>query len=121
MEGFLKTVANFIARNGIGNVLRLVAGFLVVRLVSPEEYGTFTSAGIFMGYLFIAQFGIVDGLSREFPFLTGRGRDELAQQFSHTAFTLISILSGLAFGIFLAYGVHQLHTERLNNDSSHIN
>lgn len=114
MDGFLETVAKFVARNGIGNGLRLVAGFLVVRLMSPEEYGTFTSAGIYMGYLFVAQFGVIDGLSREFPFLLGKGKKELAHELSHSAFALTTVLGVLAFAIFLCYGIGQIHAGHLN-------
>lgn len=89
----------------VSNFLRILSGFLVVRLIEPEVYGQFTGVGVFLGYLVLGQGGIINGLSRELPFELGRKNDEYAKEMASSVFVLSIIISILAAIIFLVFGI----------------
>jgi len=66
----------------ISNAIRIVGGLIVVGIIAPKLYGTFTGIGIIMGYLPILQFGVMNGLNRELPYYLGKGEIVKAKEYA---------------------------------------
>lgn len=98
---FAKVLLRFASSQVISNVLRLASGFIVVSLINPEEYGIFTAAGIYLGYLGLGHFGIINGLGREYPYLLGANNKERALELRSTAFLATAVISVLSFLFYL--------------------
>ncbi len=93
----------------VSNLLRMLSGLLVVRLVEPEMYGTFSGVGVYMGYILLGHGGIINGLSRELPYTLGQGKDDEAQQMASSVFFISTIISLLSAIIFLLIGFWNLY------------
>ena len=72
---FGNVLVKFASAQVISNFLRLISGFLVVRLLEPSIYGLYTGVGVYLGYILLGQGGIINGLGRELPFELGKGND----------------------------------------------
>lgn len=72
---------------------QLVAGFLIIRWVTPEELGLWQSVRMAQVYAFILLAGINNGLGRELPFFLGKGEHLFAQHLAATAFFVVSLAS----------------------------
>lgn len=71
-------------------LVNIVAGFLVLRWVGPEQIGVWQMLLIINSYALIGNLGITMGLSRELPFLMGKGEQGEAYSLAETtkAYTL---------------------------------
>ncbi len=87
----------------------MLSGFLVVRMVEPEMYGTFSGVGVYMGYILLGHGGIINGLNRELPYKLGQGNDDEAKQMASSVFFIAIIISLLASSIFALSGIWHLH------------
>ena len=92
----------------VSNFLRILSGFLVVRLLDPALYGQFTGVGVYMGYVLLGHGGILNGLSRELPYEFGRKNDAYARELAYSSFLLSILLSILTAVVFLIIGLYQL-------------
>lgn len=97
----------------VSNFLRILSGFIVVRLLDPALYGEFTGVGVYMGYVLLGHGGILNGLSRELPFEFGRKNDSYARELASSSFLLSILLSLLTAVAFLAIGAYQLYAGHL--------
>jgi O-antigen/teichoic acid export membrane protein len=86
----LKTGAFYTVASLFTTVVNIVAGFLVLRWVGPEEMGVWQMLLIINTYALIGNLGITSGLSRELPFLMGKGKQNEAYSLAETtkAYTL---------------------------------
>ncbi|MFO0963592.1 MAG: oligosaccharide flippase family protein [Phycisphaerales bacterium] len=77
-----------------------VAAFLIFRWVEPLAMGFWSSAQLLQLPLDALKMGVLSGLSREYPYLVGRGEQERAQQVVETglAHSLAMSLVGLVIG-----------------------
>ncbi|MDZ7846855.1 MAG: hypothetical protein U5L96_08825 [Owenweeksia sp.] len=91
-----KYLMRFGSAQVLSNSLRMLAGFLVVRLIDPELYGKFSGVGVYMGYILFGHGGIINGLSRELPYALGKGDDEEARQMASSVYALSGLISILA-------------------------
>jgi O-antigen/teichoic acid export membrane protein len=64
---------------------QLVAGFLVIRWVLPEDLGVWQTVRLAQIYAFILLAGINNGLSRELPFFLGKSDKSFADRLAGTA------------------------------------
>ena len=87
----------------------MLSGFLVVRFVEPEMYGTFSGVGVYMGYILLGHGGIINGLSRELPYALGQGNDIEAKKMASSVFFLSIIISFIAAFLFLFFGLYYLY------------
>lgn len=71
-----KTALFFSAASILKTVGSMVAGIIVIRWVEPEKIGLWQSLMIAAPYVSFLQFGIMNGLNRELPFLMGAGKEE---------------------------------------------
>jgi O-antigen/teichoic acid export membrane protein len=106
---FGKVLMRYASAQIVSNFLKMLSGFLVVRLVEPEMYGTFSGVGVYMGYILLGHGGIINGLSRELPFALGQGNDEEAKKMASSVFFLSTIISVLAAFSFLFFGLYHLN------------
>lgn len=84
---------------------QLVAGFLVIRWVTPDEMGLWQTVRLAQIYSFILLIGINNGLGRELPFSLGKGEQDFADRLAATAFfcaTLANVVVLIA-GIVCAF------------------
>lgn len=106
LSTFGRVLINFAASQLIANILRFISGFLVVRLLVPEDYGIYSGIGVYLGYFALGHFGIINGLGREFPYQLGKGKDEYGKQLANSAYVVtffIGIISALSFLILSIY------------------
>jgi O-antigen/teichoic acid export membrane protein len=97
---FGKVLIDFASAQVISNVLKVLAGFLVVRILDPEVYGIYTGIGVYLGYFALGHVGVINGLGREFPYQLGKKNNEYGIQLANSAYavtTIISLLSGVVF------------------------
>jgi O-antigen/teichoic acid export membrane protein len=105
---FSKILLSYASSQVVGNILRMIAGFLTVRLVAPEVFGTFSGKGIFLGYLSLAHIGVLNGLNRELPVEQGRGNIEKVKELAGVGYW-VSMLIGIPSALFLiALGFNSL-------------
>jgi len=98
--GFGKLLIGFAGSQLVVKLITMVSGFLVVKLLLPEEYGYFTGIGIFLGYLPLAHLGILSGMRRELPYSFGKGDNDKVQDYADAGLS-ISILIGIIAGLVL--------------------
>lgn len=111
---FGRVLLRYASAQIVSNSLRMLSGFLVVRLVDPEMYGTFSGVGIYLGYILLGHGGIINGLSRELPFTLGQGNDEEAKKMASSVFFLSTIIGVLAAFSFLFFGLYHLYQGNSN-------
>lgn len=95
MRNFIKVVINYKKHFKAGffyttsslfsTFTSLLAGFLVLRWVGPEEMGIWQLLLIINNYAIIGNLGLNTGLGRELPFLLGKGEEESALSLASTA------------------------------------
>ncbi len=105
---FAKLLARFASSQLISTFLRLISGLLVVKLIDPETYGSFTGVGVYLGFILVGQGGIINGLSRELPYELGRGNSELSNEMASSVYVFSFLLSLIASSIFLFFGVFEI-------------
>ncbi len=105
---FGKTLIRFASSQVISNFLRIISGFLVVRMLDPEQFGLFTGVGIYLGYFALGHVGVINGLGREFPFHLGKGNEEYGKQLSNSTFGVTAIVAVLTSVFFLVLAVYNL-------------
>ncbi|MDP4277264.1 MAG: oligosaccharide flippase family protein [Bacteroidota bacterium] len=102
---FGKVLIRFSSAQIVTNFLGMLAGFLVVRILEPSLYGQFTGVGVYMGYILLGHFGILNGLNRELPYELGRKNDDYAKKLASSSFVLTSLLCGIAALVFLVFSL----------------
>lgn len=103
---FGKVLMKFATSQIISNFLRIISGFLVVKMLDPEIYGTFTGVGIYLGYFALGHLGIINGLGREFPFQLGKENEEYGKQLANSTFVITFIISLITALIFLSFSIY---------------
>jgi O-antigen/teichoic acid export membrane protein len=107
---FGKVLVRFASSQLLSNFLRMVAGFVVVRMVEPSTYGQFAGVGVFLGYILLGHGGILNGISRELPYELGRGNKEYAVQLANSANFITFVIGIIASTLFLGFGIYHLFT-----------
>ena len=74
---------------------QLLAGFLIVKWVTPEELGLWQSVRMAQVYSFILLAGINNGLGRELPYFLGKGDQALANRLAGTAFFCVTVANAI--------------------------
>ncbi len=100
---FGKVLIKFTSGQIIYNGLRMVSGFIVIRLIAPEIYGLFSGVAVFLGYVMLGHFGVINGLGREIPFQLGRKNIVLINDLAALGLWLsyaVGIMSSTIFTIF---------------------
>ena len=59
--------------NLVAMAMRLVGGIMLGRLIAPDTLGLFAGIALVLGYSWIAQMGVLNGVNRELPYHIGRG------------------------------------------------
>ncbi len=88
----------FTISTGLKAFVQMVTSLIVIRMVLPEELGIWKSVVLIQAYISILQFGVIEGLNRQYALYRGAGKDDIARERAHLAFTFIlfvSLLSGL--------------------------
>jgi len=101
---FGKVLVKFTSGQVIYNGLRMVSGFFVIRLIAPEIYGLFSGVAVFLGYVMLGHFGVINGLGREIPFQLGKKNQILVNDLAAMGLWLsyvVGIIASSIFAIFL--------------------
>ena len=85
------------------SIVSMIINIVVLKWVTPFDLGIWQSCSVILTYVPILGLGIIPGLSRELPFLYGKGQKELAHRYANSArtFTLIVSLLLLIITCFL--------------------
>ena len=105
---FGKVLMQYASAQIVSNLIRMLAGFLVVRAIEPEIYGQYIGVGVYLGYILLGHGGVINGLGRELPYELGRKNDTYAREMASSVFLLSLIISLLAALIFLILSIWQL-------------
>ncbi|MBN1183226.1 MAG: oligosaccharide flippase family protein [Bacteroidales bacterium] len=105
---FGRVLMRYASAQIVSNLIRIVSGFLVVRLMDPELYGQFTGIGVYLGYILLGHGGILNGLNRELPYELGRGNDEYSRELASSVYVLSVFISILAAIVYLVFGIKNL-------------
>lgn len=100
---FGKVLLRFASTQMLYNILKMVAGLLVVRLVVPEIYGAFTGVGVYLGYVMLGQIGVFNGLKRELPYELGRKHHRYANLLAGAGWSVTLVVSSLVALVFLYF------------------
>ncbi len=103
---FAKIFLGYATSQLFGNLLQLVAGLLTVHWITPDMYGQFSGAAIFLGYLSFVHCGILSGLNRELPVEHGRKDFEKINQLSAVAYWVVLCVGLPAAFVLIAFAIH---------------
>jgi O-antigen/teichoic acid export membrane protein len=83
-----------------------------MRLIEPAQYGIFSGYQNYLGYVILAQLGVLNGMNREIPRLVSLGNTNVYVDIVNSSFTisgLIGLCSGIVFIVWsvvnLSYGL----------------
>jgi len=88
-------------------VAQMLVGFVIAKFVSPGDFGLWNTINLAMVYSLFLQAGLINGLNRELPYLSGKGHEDEALQMAGTVQTftlgasLLVIVVGLVSLVFL--------------------
>ncbi len=86
--------------SGFVNVFAMAgSGFIVARLVLPEEIGTWYSVIVLLPYLTLLSLGLPQAAGRQFAFLSGAGEQKKAQELANTALSYTFLWSVVSMSI----------------------
>ncbi|WP_183876025.1 oligosaccharide flippase family protein [Pedobacter sp. AK017] len=111
---FGRVLLGFASSQLIGNLLKMIAGFIIVKLVSPDIYGRFTGHGIFLGYLSLVHFGVLNGLNRELPVEQGRGNSTKVKDLASVSLWLCNVISIPASIVLFVLSIYGFYKADLN-------
>jgi O-antigen/teichoic acid export membrane protein len=97
------TLARFAGATTFQSVVTMLAGFAVLRWVSPDDLGLWQSFLLIESYSLLVQVGVFNGLNRELPFQLGANNATDAMRLAATSQTVAAFGSGLlAIGTLIA-------------------
>lgn len=111
---FGKLLIGFASSQLIGNFLKMFAGFLIVKLISPSLYGQFNGHGIFLGYLSLVHIGVFNGLNRELPVAQGKKRFDLVKELASLGMWTCNIIAFPSAAVLLVVSLFCLITSNYN-------
>ncbi len=79
----------FTISTGLKAFVQMATSLIVIRMVLPEELGIWKSVVLIQAYISILQFGVIEGLNRQYALYRGAGKDDIARERAHLAFTFI--------------------------------
>lgn len=103
---FAKIFLGYASSQLFGNLLQLVAGLLTVRWITPDIYGQFSGAAIFLGYLSLVHLGVLNGLNRELPVEHGRKNHEKINHLAAIAYWVVLIIGVPAAIVLIGFAIH---------------
>ena len=80
-------VARLFPSFGLQQLFQALTGFLIVRLLLPEQYGVWSLFALVLAFAMQLHLGAINLMHQEVPFLVGRQEHERAQQVVDTAFS----------------------------------
>jgi O-antigen/teichoic acid export membrane protein len=99
------TLVKFISGSLFNSIAQIVSNILILKIISPQDLGTWNSLILIQTYALFLQAGVLNGLSRELPFYLGRNNLGKAQELAASSlyFFNIGILICILFGSVLGY------------------
>ncbi len=108
ISSFGKVLVKFTGGQVIYNGLRMVSGFLVIRLITPEIYGLFSGVAVFLGYVMLGHFGVINGLGREIPFQLGKKNQMMINDLAALGLWVSYMVGVIAAGIFAFFLIDKI-------------
>ncbi len=103
MKEIIKNTILFAGANILSFFINALGGFLIAKVLGPEDYGGYSAYKLFISYTISLQLGVLQGLQREIPFLRAKGEKEKLLSLLNSAFSLIFITSLLAIIILFFF------------------
>ncbi|MBN1459722.1 MAG: hypothetical protein JXA57_09290, partial [Armatimonadetes bacterium] len=96
---------SLIGGNLLSAVFQMVGVVLVARLVAPATLGLFSGIALVLGYAALLQLGASHGLSRELPYLIGKGDRVQANELAAAAQAWALVVGGVVSVGLVGVGV----------------
>lgn len=105
------STARLVAIVGFGNlfatILRTIGGFLIARLIFPDDLGLVNTVGLVQAYSAFLQAGVINGLNRELPYYVGKGDIPKVQNLAATAYAWSLIWAAVVLLVAIGCGAWQ--------------
>lgn len=105
MSTFQNILLKFSSVQLLATVIKIISGFVIIKLLLPEIFGLFSGVNIYLGYILLLNFGVINGLSRDLPFFTGKSRYDKVNSLSSSVFVINCVISLSVFLVFLFFSV----------------
>lgn len=99
-RGHWGDVARLFPSFGLQQVFQALAGFLIVRVLLPEQYGVWSLFALVLAFAMQLHLGAINLMQQEVPFLVGRRDHDGARQVVDAAFS-ISLTNSLIAALLL--------------------
>lgn len=86
-RGHWGDVARLFPSFGLQQVVQALTGFLIVRVLLPEQYGVWSLFAVVLAFAMQLHFGAINLMHQEVPFLVGRQDHDRARQVVDAAFS----------------------------------
>lgn len=100
------------------NVLRILGGIIIVKLLMPDQLGMFNGYALILGYLPILQVGVANGLNRELPYYLGKGERQVAYNFAAVAQFWEILLAGICCSVLFSLSLFYIFQHNYINGIS---
>jgi len=98
-----RDVARLFPSFSLQQVLQALTGFLIVRLLLPEQYGAWSLFALVLFYAMQLHLGTINLMHQEVPYFVGKKEYERAQQVANIA--LSTSLTNCAIAALLVVGI----------------
>jgi O-antigen/teichoic acid export membrane protein len=103
---FYKSVFKILISNVLAQFINFIGSILIARWISPYSMGLWNTAMLITIYTPILQLGVFSGLSRELPYLIGRGDKESALKMASVSSYWSHILTKISIVITLVFVIY---------------
>ncbi len=106
MKKLIKNTFYLAGSNVFSFFISAIGGFVIAKILGPEDYGGYSAYKLFVSYAICLQLGILQGLQREIPFLRAKNEKENLTFLLNTAFTFIFLVSFIGIVILFIASLH---------------
>ena len=108
-----KVLIKFVSGSLFNSLAQIIANVIILKIIKPEELGTWYSLLIIQTYALFFQAGVLNGISRELPYLLGKNDIRKANEYAATslAFFIWGTIIFIAISIFLGLFIFENSTK----------
>jgi O-antigen/teichoic acid export membrane protein len=107
----VKSILQYSSSAYLSQIVGLISGVLIARLLGPEEFGIWNVVMLVLGYATYTELGVLSAMGRDLPLHLGQGDLKKASAVEGAAryVTIFgAVLTAVIIGIFSFFGIHSL-------------